>query len=129
MKRASKTEKRIASQRQDDIAREKRAKKKRGYTEEKLNKALPSVPDAPKPKDKPSLLRKDADALDRDVHTLELENYRRRECGLPPMSYGQARATGILSKNSRAKAENKNEADENSTEISGEQVADRAMDR
>lgn len=126
MKRASKTEKRIAAQRQDDIAREKRAKKKRGYTEEKLNKALPSVPDAPKPRDKPGPLRKDADALDRDVHVLELENYRRREHGLPPLSYGQARAAGILSKN---RAGNENKADENSTEISGEQVADRAMDR
>lgn len=95
MKRASKTEKRIAAQRQDDIAREKRAKK-RGYTEERLNKALPSVPDAPKPRDKPGPLRKGADALDRDVHTLELENYRRRERGLPPLSYGQARLAGVM---------------------------------
>lgn len=97
MKRTSKTEKRIAAQRQDDIAREQRTEKKRSYTEERLPKVLPTVQDGSESNGKPGPLRKDADALDRAVHELELENYRRRECGMPPMSYGQAQVAGMLS--------------------------------
>lgn len=95
VKRASKTEKQIAAIRQGDIAREQRTVKRRGCTEERPYKALPAaLEQTPKPKP----LRKDADALDLEVHALEIENRRRVECGLPTLSYGQARLKGVFSK-------------------------------
>lgn len=55
----------------------------------------------PTPKLKP--LRKDADALDLDIHALEIENRRRMERGLPTLSYGQARLKGVFAKQKEKK--------------------------
>lgn len=97
MKRASKTEKKIAVQRQDDIARQQRTAKRRGYTEARLNRTvLPAAAPEDRRDKPPGPLKKGADALDRDVHTLALENYERRRRGQPALSYGQARIRGLL---------------------------------
>ncbi len=90
MKRTRKTERRIATQRQDDIARQRRTAGRRGYTEEQLHKVLPPVTEPENRHDrKLGPLRKDADALDRAVHELELVNYERSQRGEKTLSYGQ----------------------------------------